>query len=1004
MHLRIRLLLLLLLLPPFIAHGENRPVRVGVFEYPPLTAAQPANPEDAVLITLLEHIADRENWRIETVPGTYQECLERLESGDIDLLAAALYRNELEDRLRFTRETAFSTWAQVYARTEARVESLLDLDSLSIGLVADDFYNTEIRNTLRQLNLSAQFVEFKTYPDVLEALEKGWISAGVVDRLHGLHLSFSENIVLTPILFSPREFRYASRKDRNESLIATIDFHLKQFKEDPNSIYHRLVSAWFVPQRDKALFRLLFAGLIATLCVAVFVAVLNRILRQQVKVKTRELTEKNENLKQEISRRIDAEARLEKKQAYLLTLHETALGIVRHMSGDRLLNTLLKRAAELADADHGVIYLYDPENRHLTLKANLKSSESSEPTIHDPDQGLVGEILRTGRPLLVDNYQEWEKRVRDDALEKLTSIMGIPLMSKDRVVGVISLGRLHDHKPFDPEAFEILTHFAELAAVTLENARLLDSLSQELTRRKKVEEALVESREWFRKILDSVSAGIFIVSATDRTILYANPAAAEATGQPAETIIGRGCHTFLCAANAECLVHEGQVLQENAECHLKRIDGGDIPILKTVRPIRLNEQDCYLESFIDLSDLKASEADKRELELKLQQTHKLQAIGVLAGGIAHDFNNLLSPILGYSQMCRMDIPVENKRIHGYLESIETAANRAKELVQQILTFSRRGQTSDEEIAIQPVVKEALKLMAATLPASIQIRQQIEDDPIFMRGNPTQIHQVLVNLCTNAYHAMDGDGGILEVALSSVEITENDCSPRHPLPQGPYFRLTVRDTGHGMSEAVMARIFEPYFTTKRLGKGSGLGLSVVHGIVKGYGGHIEVESRPGEGTAFHVFLPRLETAAATVTAGGDTEPEEMAPGRERVLLVDDEPQVVEVGEEMLRHLGYQVTACESATQALDRFRSSPEDYDVVVTDMTMPKMNGAELTRHILTLRPEIPVILCSGYNDLVDGDSAQEIGIRAYLQKPVLVSEMARTLRQVLGANYHRAN
>jgi signal transduction histidine kinase len=409
------------------------------------------------------------------------------------------------------------------------------------------------------------------------------------------------------------------------------------------------------------------------------------------------------------------------------------------------------------------------------------------------------------------------------------------------------------------------------------------------------------------------------------------------------------------------------------------------------RTSELEERTRALE--IANEKLKKEMAERKRTETQLRQAQKMEAIGTLAGGIAHDFNNILFPIMGYTEMTLKNLP-DDSRIRRNLEGVLKAATRAKDLVRQILAFSRHTDLKQKYLMIQPIIKEALKLLRATLPATIEIREDINKEcgPVF--ASPTQIHQIMMNLCANAYHAMRETGGVLEVKLTDIRLGPEDIPFYPAVSSGSYLKLSVSDTGHGMTKDIMEKIFDPYFTTKDTGEGTGLGLSVVHGIVRNHNGHITVYSEPGKGTVFHIYLPLFTETFITP----DVMPEEEQPpgGNEKILLIDDEEQIVDMEREMLEHLGYHVTGITKSLEALEVFRRAKDDFDLVITDMTMSHMTGAELSREILRIRPDIPIILCTGFSELVTEEKARKMGIREYVMKPMLRSEIAVAIRRVL--------
>jgi PAS domain S-box-containing protein len=394
----------------------------------------------------------------------------------------------------------------------------------------------------------------------------------------------------------------------------------------------------------------------------------------------------------------------------------------------------------------------------------------------------------------------------------------------------------------------------------------------------------------------------------------------------------------------------------------------------------------------DVSEQIQLKRDKADLEKQIRQSQKMQAIGTLAGGIAHDFNNILFPIMGYTEMAMSNVP-DNCPAQNYMKEVFKAATRATELVQQILTFSRQSEEEWKPLKVAPVIKEVLKLIDASLPSTIKIRTDIPDHSGYIMGDPTQIHQVMMNLCTNAYHAMREQGGTLDVTLRDMEFSPQDVLPIHDLKPGMYYVLTIRDTGHGMPPDILERIFEPYFTTKDVGEGTGMGLAIVHRIVKNLGGYISAESSPGAGATFAIFLPRLEPKIQDPLPI----PEKDLPrGTESILVVDDEQQIVNMLEQMLSDLGYQVTARYSSLDALAAFQANPGRYDLIITDQIMPNMTGISLCRRLMEIRRDIRVILCTGFSALVTEKDVAEAGIHGYLLKPVIKSRLALTIREIL--------
>jgi CheY-like chemotaxis protein/anti-sigma regulatory factor (Ser/Thr protein kinase) len=370
----------------------------------------------------------------------------------------------------------------------------------------------------------------------------------------------------------------------------------------------------------------------------------------------------------------------------------------------------------------------------------------------------------------------------------------------------------------------------------------------------------------------------------------------------------------------------------------------------------------------------------------------MEAIGTLAGGIAHDFNNILSVIIGNANLLEFSEGLADAE-RSSLQQIITAADRARQLVKQILTFSRRGEQQRLLVNLKPVFKETFNFLKATLPSSIEVHQSIHADAGAILADPTQMQQVLMNLCTNSAHAMENqETGVLEISLEKALIPPELARFEPDVEPGEFVKLMVTDTGPGIEPGVRERMFEPYFTTKGPGKGTGLGLSVVHGIVKAHGGFIKVFSEAGKGTSFHVFLPIAEGEGKT-TAPRDTR---LPRGSETILLVDDEKALADMAQQMLERLGYRVETRTSPLEAIEAFRANPDKYHAVITDMTMPQMNGINLSKQLLEIRSDLPILLCTGFSDAANEERARAAGIREFAFKPLALSDFAKTLRKMM--------
>ncbi len=387
------------------------------------------------------------------------------------------------------------------------------------------------------------------------------------------------------------------------------------------------------------------------------------------------------------------------------------------------------------------------------------------------------------------------------------------------------------------------------------------------------------------------------------------------------------------------------------------------------------------------------EEESNQLALKLRQAYKMEAIGTLAGGIAHDFNNILTPILGYTDILQTSFSEESNE-KEYLNEILKSAERAKDLVKQILTFSRQTERERKPIKIQNIINEAIKLLRSSIPASIEIKHNIDQDCKLIFADSTQMHQIVMNLCTNAYHAMREKGGTIAVSLTEIEVSSENLLFDVQLSEGTYLKLEISDNGHGIPKEILEKVFDPYFTTKKKGEGTGMGLSIVHGIVTNHHGKISVYSEPEIGTTFNLYFPCIKRETAPVN-NIKIEKKKLG-GHERILAVDDEEVIVNMYKKILESYGYQVTSLTSSTEALSIFENQPDTYDLIITDMTMPHMSGIDLAKKLKAVRSDIPIILCTGFSELINKEKAKSLGINRYLMKPALNQDLLVSVRETL--------
>jgi PAS domain S-box-containing protein len=515
----------------------------------------------------------------------------------------------------------------------------------------------------------------------------------------------------------------------------------------------------------------------------------------------------------------------------------------------------------------------------------------------------------------------------------------------------------------------------------------------DITKRKQAEAALQDSEEKFKAVVNG-SINAVLISSPDVEFLSANPAAChlfqmtemEIQASARDALVDESDPRF--AAAWEERERSGKV---TAELTFKKKDGTLFPAIAHSFVFSDSKGKTFACTIIrDLSEQKQADVEKAHLQNQLRQSQKMEAIGTLAGGIAHDFNNILTSILGYADLV-LGIVEADSRVTSYVKEIQAAGYRAAELVRQILTFARQSEQDIKPILLHHIATEALKLLRSSIPSTIAIRQNLESRALVM-ADPSQIHQIFMNLCTNAIQAMNDENGVLTVSLTDFRTDTPFFVNNKGLQPGDYLKIMVTDTGCGISEKDVDFIFDPYYTTKDPGVGTGLGLAVVHGIVTGCGGEIFVDSAPGRGTTFTIYLPSLKMKADSAA-----EPEKhLQGGNESVLVVDDEAVIGRMCHLLLSESGYRVTFLSSSLEALEVFKRQPEAFDVVLTDMTMPEIRGDQLMIEMKKIRPDIPVILCSGYSRQISEEKAAEIGVAAYIRKPFKKEILVKTIRTVL--------
>ncbi len=678
-----------------------------------------------------------------------------------------------------------------------------------------------------------------------------------------------------------------------------------------------------------------------------------------------------------------AEAQLQQQAQELKILNTFGQKVLASLSLDWVVKAALEGVVEAMAPDLTLIFLRQGETLKLQgSHAGSPQYAHTETPVHCVGQCLCGLAVSLGQPLYSQDIHHDQRCIWEECKRaNLRSFAALPLRDRNGAIGLLGLasGTKRDYQ----QQARFLETLADEVSIGIQNARLHQE-TQELA-------------AFHQSVIERLVEGIALQD-TAGTFTFVNPAAAGMLDAPPEGILGKHWtevtppdqHAKVQAADARRL----QGKTDRYELEIEARNGRRRTVLVSGSP-RFDREGSFagtMAVFTDITDWKKAEEEREQLHKQLHRAQRMEAIGTLAGGIAHDFNNILGAIIGYTDLA-VATTQDNEQIRYYLDQVQAAGYRARDLVKQILVFSRQTDREQDSIHITPIVKEASKLLRASIPSTIEIQTELTAAWDTVLADAGQIHQLVMNLSTNAAQAMQKHGGILSIKLADVQVDGALAETVPGLQEGPYLRLEFQDTGEGMPQALLERIFDPFFTTKKREEGTGLGLAVVHGIVQDHGGAISVESEPEQGTVFLVYLPRQDTAASV----REQKKAPSLPGRgERILFVDDEPALVHIGRETLVGLGYEVTSCTSSLEALDIFQSRPDAFDMLITDLTMPNMTGLELIEEIHRIRPNLPVLLCSGFSDQISPEKTRSRGITLFLNKPLITGDLAEAIRKGL--------
>jgi len=682
------------------------------------------------------------------------------------------------------------------------------------------------------------------------------------------------------------------------------------------------------------------------------------------------------------------------KDLDMAAVMKTTQAISSEIVFEKLLDQLMRIIIENAGAQKGFLIL--KKEGRLWIEASV-AADSDEVYAHqslpveESDElsiDIVRYVERTGDPVVIHKATEDDQFYTDlYVLEnRPKSILCMPILQKDKTTGVLYLENNLASNVFTKERVKILNILLAQAAISLDNALLYENLKKEVAVRKQAEEKMLH----LATAVEQAAEGI-VIAEDGGKLRYVNSAFENITGYTSGELIGLNVKDFGPVTKNEAIFRDmwRTVASEktwSGHIRFQKKEGALHDLDVIVSPIRYDKDspNSFVGVFRDTTHV-------IQMEKELRQAQKMEAMGTLAGGIAHDFNNILAAIMGYTELATFQSAPESP-IHQNLERVITSTKRAKDLVRQILAFSRQTDQEARPVQLQIIIKETLKMLRASLPSTIEIRREIEDASSYVEADPTQIHQIVMNLCTNSAQAME-TGGVLTVRLEDYTVDEKNHHHYPDITPGHFIRLIVRDTGEGIKKEIIERVFEPFFTTKDPGKGTGMGLAMVHGIVKRCEGAIRVESEPGRGTEFRILFPVYEGGLIQEEDSGYNH---VLPGKERVMFVDDEKALVTLAEEGLQRIGYQVHKETDSREALKAFKQNPKNFDLIITDQTMPKLTGIELSKELIQIRPDIPIILYSGMMDQISSEMIEAVGIRTFLSKPLMLKQLSEAIREVL--------
>ncbi|MCF8131135.1 MAG: transporter substrate-binding domain-containing protein [Deltaproteobacteria bacterium] len=919
--------------------SETKKIRVGSeLDFPPYAFLDESGKPTGFSIDLIEAVTNAMGLPITITTGSWDTVWNDLIDARIDILPIVAKAAERERLLDFSLPHTETYDAFFVHQGNPAIKDIAAARGKEIVVMRSDAAHHE----LLKREFKGKLILVDTIPEGMSMISSEKHDAFLCSKLIGTLVikkhGLKDIIPGAPIPDYKRIFCFAVKKGQKE-LLEKLNQGLLIVKT--NGQYDRIYDKWLSAHDPLRKLREYFWPAIMILAgMVVIFGIWMATLQKRIKERNRELAERKR-----------AEKALRESEERLKEIQKD-LSLAQQIAHIGSWNYDVK-TGELQWSDELFrIYGLDPKETSLIL-------EHSIGMIHPDDVEFAGEAFNKAVNEGL-SYEIEYRIIRPDGEERF--VQGIGKILKD-----------HES-----------------------NAVRVFGTGQDITQRKIAEKALKQSEEMFSKFFFSSPTWLAFTRLEDGKYLEVNKAFEKVTGFHRDEVIGRtSLELGLWPETKERerlmqMAREEGGFQEQAVTFLTK-EGDPLQALWSAEVIELDGEDCLLSTVMDISELKRSQEEQVHLRHQLERSQRMEAIGTLAGGVAHEFNNVLSVILGNTELAMDDVP-EDLPATDCLKEIRTATLRAKDVVLELLTFSRKMEKKRKRMDLSILVKESLHMLRATIPTSIEFALNVREDTHYVHADPTQMNQVLLNLALNAADAMRDAIGLLTVTLQNTTFDKDQILFDATLPPGDYVKLSVSDNGTGIDPALFDRIFEPYFTTKELGKGTGMGLSVVHGIVKRHGGGIHIDSGTGRGTTFEIFFPAIDMASESEDNSENTIPR----GTETILFLDDEASLVNLNRQRLERLGYTVIPETDPSKALAIFCNDPDKIDLVITDMTMPGMTGDQLAQAILETRPGMPIILCTGYSEKISDARAQDLGIGKYIEKPIGTDILASSIREVL--------